>query len=103
MARRGGYSTHIEEKRLSTLIRQAPPPFPTAPDLARAEPPGPGLRPATPTGLPILRAGRRCSELWLNLGQGSLGFTLAMGSAAMVAALMAGRPTPIPADGFTLG
>jgi D-amino-acid dehydrogenase len=59
-----------------------------------------GLRPATPTGLPILGRTPGAANLWLNVGQGSLGFTLAMGSAAVVAALMAGRPTPIPAEGF---
>jgi D-amino-acid dehydrogenase len=97
-----GYSTAIEEARLTTLIRQARAAFPGATDWRELNP-WAGLRPATPTGLPILGRAPAAANLWLNLGPGSLGFTLAMGSAAMVAALMAGRPTPIPADGFTLG
>jgi D-amino-acid dehydrogenase len=94
-----GYSTHIEEKRLSTLIRQARAAFPDSTDWRELNP-WAGLRPATPTGLPILGRTPGAANLWLNVGQGSLGFTLAMGSAAVVAALMAGRPTPIPAEGF---
>ena len=97
-----GYSTDIEEKRLTTLIRQARAAFPDATDWRELNP-WAGLRPATPTGLPILGRAPGAANLWLNLGQGSLGFTLAMGSAAVLAALMAGRPPPIPSDGFRLG
>ena len=97
-----GYSTDIEEKRLTTLIRQARAAFPDATDWRELNP-WAGLRPATPTGLPILGRAPGAANLWFNLGQGSLGFTLAMGSAAVLAALMAGRPPPIPSDGFRLG
>jgi D-amino-acid dehydrogenase len=38
----------------------------------------------------------------LNVGHGALGFTLAMGSAQVVADLVAGRPPAIPLDGFRL-
>jgi D-amino-acid dehydrogenase len=45
-----------------------------------------GMRPATPTGLPILgRHAQGPSNLWLNAGHGGLGFTLAAGSADIVA------------------
>jgi D-amino-acid dehydrogenase len=45
-----------------------------------------GMRPATPTGLPILgRQAQGPSNLWLNAGHGGLGFTLAAGSADIVA------------------
>ncbi|UPY37543.1 D-amino acid dehydrogenase [Sediminicoccus sp. KRV36] len=96
-----GYSTRIEEKRLSTLIRQARAAFPDATDWRDLHP-WAGLRPATPTGLPILGAAPGMQGLYLNLGQGSLGFTLAMGSAAVVAAEIAGRAPPIPMEGFRL-
>ena len=53
-----------------------------------------GLRPATPSNLPII--GRsRLLNLWFNTGHGSLGWTLACGSAASLAAMMSGdRPEP---------
>ncbi len=97
-----GEDHRIEEKRLDTLIRQARAAFPGASDWREVRP-WAGLRPATPTGLPLLGATRAAPNLWLNLGQGSLGFTLAMGSAAVVAALMAGRAPPVPAEPFSLG
>ena len=96
-----GYSTALEEQRLSTLIRQARAAFPQASDWRELNP-WAGLRPATPTGLPILGEAPGHPGLFLNLGQGSLGFTLAMGSAAILAAEIAGRPSPIPLDGFRL-
>jgi len=97
-----GYSPLIEEKRLSTLVRQARAAFPDATDWRELNP-WAGLRPATPTGLPILGRAPGTAGLFLNLGQGSLGFTLAMGSAAILAAEIAGRAPPIPLDGFRLG
>lgn len=48
-----------------------------------------GLRPATPTGTPIIGP-TRYRNLWLNLGHGALGFTLATGSAALLADWLAG-------------
>ncbi len=49
-----------------------------------------GLRPATPTGLPVVgRTGR--ANLLVNAGQGALGFTLAPGCAALLAMLIGGE------------
>ncbi|OZI32313.1 D-amino acid dehydrogenase small subunit [Bordetella genomosp. 10] len=59
-----------------------------------------GLRPATPGSKPIIGPCRSAPNLWLNLGQGALGFTLACGSAALLTAQMAGVPTPIDASPF---
>ena len=39
-------------------------------------------------------------NLLLDVGQGALGFTLAMASGRVVADLLAGRPPPVPMDGF---
>ncbi len=50
-----------------------------------------GLRPTTPSNVPII--GRtRYPNLWLNTGHGTLGWTMACGSAASLADLMSGRP-----------
>jgi len=43
-----------------------------------------GLRPATPTSLPIIRRMKRQPNVYLNVGQGALGLTLAAGSAVML-------------------
>lgn len=53
-----------------------------------------GLRPATPSNVPII--GRtRYGNLWLNTGHGTLGWTMACGSAAALADLMSGsQPEP---------
>ncbi|MEP6790775.1 MAG: FAD-dependent oxidoreductase, partial [Ramlibacter sp.] len=42
-----------------------------------------GLRPATPTALPIVRQSR-VANAFLNVGHGALGFTLAAGCAAQL-------------------
>jgi D-amino-acid dehydrogenase len=53
-----------------------------------------GLRPATPSNLPFI--GRsRFTNLWLNTGHGTLGWTMACGSGAALADLIDGRqPEP---------
>jgi D-amino-acid dehydrogenase len=57
------------------------------------------LRPVTPHGLPIL--GRsRFANLFYNAGQGHLGWTLAHGSARIVAAQVAGRDPGIDLTGL---
>ena len=41
------------------------------------------MRPATPTGVPLVGNGGY-RNLWLNLGHGALGFTLACGSGRLL-------------------
>jgi len=94
-----GADPRFDNRRLDTLLRQARAAFPDAADWTTLRP-WTGLRPATPTGLPMLGPVPRWPNLHLNLGQGSLGFTLAMGSAAVVADLIAGRPAPIAMEGL---
>ncbi|MBS1091879.1 FAD-dependent oxidoreductase [Gluconobacter sp. Dm-74] len=48
-----------------------------------------GLRPATPTGVPIIDH-TRYDNLLLNVGQGALGFTLSVGSALRLKEIVAG-------------
>jgi D-amino-acid dehydrogenase len=49
-----------------------------------------GLRPATPNNVPVI--GRtRYRNLYLNTGHGTLGWTLACGSGAVLADLISGR------------
>ena len=89
----GSEDTHLDTQRLDTLRRQVAEAFPRL-DLSRAQA-WAGLRPATPTGKPLIGRSRAAANLWLNAGHGALGFTLACGSAALLVALMEGRQPPI--------
>ncbi|RJF96984.1 D-amino acid dehydrogenase [Noviherbaspirillum cavernae] len=53
-----------------------------------------GFRPATPSGVPIIDVSP-ISNLYLNVGHGALGWTLACGSADMLAHRIAGETMPI--------
>ncbi|WZB73157.1 FAD-dependent oxidoreductase [Achromobacter xylosoxidans] len=53
-----------------------------------------GLRPARPDGKPLIER-TPVRGLWINAGHGALGFTLAAGSAGVLADRIAGRPSPI--------
>lgn len=60
-----------------------------------------GLRPMTPKGTPILGASPK-RNLFLNTGQGHIGWTMSMGSARIVADIVAGRKPAIDLAGLTL-
>ena len=100
-----GYRATIDPVRLDQLVREARAAFPAAaanhyePEASR---PWAGLRPATPKGTPILGA-TPFSNLYLNVGHGALGWTLALGSARIVADAIAGRPAAIAQDGLAYG
>lgn len=98
-----GVDHRLHERRLSTLIRLGRSAFPEAGDWEGALRPWTGLRPYTPTGLPLVGRSRAAPNLYLNTGHGGLGWTLAMGSAALLAACLANRQPPIPTDGFDPG
>jgi D-amino-acid dehydrogenase len=89
----GAADSGIDADRIALLKRQVGQAFPQL-DLSKATP-WAGQRPATPDGKPRIGRSRAAENLWLNLGQGALGFTLACGSAALLTAQMAGLPTPI--------
>jgi D-amino-acid dehydrogenase len=55
----------------------------------------------TPTGIPILGRSRQ-RNLFLNTGHGHMGWTMACGTAAIVADAIAGRPPGIDTRGMTL-
>jgi D-amino-acid dehydrogenase len=75
--------------------------FPACGDLrdTAALSPWAGFRPATPSGLPIIGPSP-VKGLYLNTGHGALGWTLACGSAALLADQIAGRKTAIDASAF---
>jgi len=86
-----GWDTSIDAARCNAILARVCEFFPA---LARANPTDivswAGLRPATPSNAPLI--GRtRYRNLWLNTGHGTLGWTLACGSAFALADLIAGR------------
>ncbi|WP_109479562.1 D-amino acid dehydrogenase [Paraburkholderia sp. C35] len=84
-----GLSDAQRAPRIELLKRQAQEIFPAAGDYASAQT-WCGHRPATPDSKPLI--GRTpYGNLWLNTGHGALGFTLACGSARVLADLIAGR------------
>jgi len=92
-----GYDTELNPGRCEALVRQTFALFPRAGRPERAEY-WTGLRPATPSNRPLI--GRtRLPNLYLNTGHGTLGWTLACGSARALADLVAGR-RPEPAFRF---
>ena len=58
-----------------------------------------GLRPMTPTGLPIIDR-TDFDNLWLNTGHGHMGWTMACGSARITADLIGQQQTAIPREGM---
>lgn len=89
MAELAGHGLHIPQARIDSLCQSTRALFPDCSDFAELRP-WAGLRPATPTGLPLLgRCAQAPDNLWLNTGHGALGFTLAFGSAAQLAELLA--------------
>ena len=88
-----GYNLDLNPVRCNALLRRARQLFPALE--AGGEPQfWCGLRPSTPSNVPCI--GRtRYPGLWLNTGHGTLGWTMACGSAAALADLMSGRhPAP---------
>jgi D-amino-acid dehydrogenase len=90
----------LDAGRLASLQRSVRATFPNAADYDRATP-WAGLRPATPSGAPILGASG-VPGLWLNVGHGALGFTFSFATANIVAELVSGRASPLPLAGLTL-
>jgi D-amino-acid dehydrogenase len=84
-----GHSLDIDVRRTDQLIADAQADFPEAADW-QASKLWAGLRPATPTGQPIIGP-TRLDNLLLNVGHGALGFTLALGSAKRIAQHAAGN------------
>ena len=99
MADMVGETAGFDLTRLSLLAREACAAFPGGFAEAPMRP-WTGLRPATPTGAPLLGPVAGARGLWLNVGQGALGFTLAMGSGQVVSDLVSGRAASIDLEGF---
>ena len=84
-----GYDASINEARCAGIAHRVKQLFPDAVDFRKLNK-WAGLRPATPSNVPLI--GRtRYSNLYLNTGHGTLGWTLCCGSGAAIADLISGR------------
>ncbi len=84
-----GYDTTVNSVRCAAIARRLAELFPGLAGITAYDT-WSGLRPATPNNVPIIgRTGLR--NLFLNTGHGTLGWTLACGSAKALADLISGR------------
>ena len=84
-----GYDTSLNEVRCTAIARRVRRLFPQLGAATTVER-WTGLRPATPSNVPIVGTSP-LRRLWINTGHGTLGWTLACGSASALADLMSGR------------
>jgi D-amino-acid dehydrogenase len=100
MADLSGRRAVIDGERVDQLVSEVKNTFPEATDFRKL---GPwcGMRPATPKGTPVLGATPH-ANLWLDVGHGALGFTLALATGRILADLAGGRASKIALEGFTL-
>lgn len=94
-----GYSNRLGPHATDTVKHVIGDLFPGGGDLTQAEG-WTGLRPMTPDGTPIL-GGTQYDNLFLNTGHGTLGWTMACGSARAVADVVLDRSPDISFDGLT--
>ena len=100
MADLSGRRAVIDVERVDQLVAEVRAAFPKCSDFRQLSP-WCGMRPATPKGTPVLGATPH-ANLWLNVGHGALGFTLALATGRILADLAAGRTPAVPLEGFTL-
>ena len=95
-----GYDWGWAPRDFNNILRLARDLFPDAADYEQGEYRA-CLRPMTPDGPPILGLGRH-RNLFLNCGHGHMGWTMACGTARIVADLMVGRMPELDLEGLTV-
>lgn len=100
IAELSGYSKVLRASAVSTLRKVGMDMFPDAADWQTGEA-WTGLRPMTPDSTPIIGASG-IDGLYLNTGHGSLGWTLACGSAQLLTDIINGQSTALNADNYAL-
>ena len=99
MAELGGFDLGLNPRRRETLEKVVTDLFPGG-DLKQASF-WTGLRPMTPDSTPIIGP-TSISNLFLNTGHGTLGWTMACGSSKLIADQMMGQRPEINTDGLSL-
>jgi D-amino-acid dehydrogenase len=88
-----GYDLQLNTTRCRAIIRRVNELFPRAGDASLASY-WTGLRPATPSNVPYI-GGTRYRNLYLNTGNGTLGWTHACGSGRALADIVDGRTSDV--------
>lgn len=91
-----GFNRRIDQPRVDNLIALFERVYPDLAgdlDMSQAKP-WAGLRPMSAEGRPIIQKSPR-EGLWLNCGHGHLGWTMASGSAELLADLIDGKPNAL--------
>lgn len=102
MAELSGFDLSLNPRRRETLEMVLNGLFPHAGDTSQSLF-WTGLRPMTPDGTPIIgKASDTYSNVWLNTGHGTLGWTMACGSAQVLADLVANHKPAIQSDDLSL-
>lgn len=94
-----GFNRRIDQPRvdnLTALFERVYPDLAGDLDMSEAKP-WAGLRPMSAEGRPIIQKSPR-EGLWLNCGHGHLGWTMACGSAQLLADLIDGKPNTLAPD-----
>ena len=96
-----GYDTSLNAPRCAALLRRIGQIFPALETVGEVSY-WAGLRPATPGNVPLIgdMTNAGLAGLWLNTGHGTLGWTLACGSARLLADLVAGRDPGLDATPY---
>ena len=100
MAEVAGYDLSLPQRRRETLEMVVRSLYPDGGDLEGAEF-WAGLRPSTPDGPPVIGA-THYGNLLLNTGHGTLGWTMACGSARYLTDLVDGRTPAIDPEGLDI-
>jgi D-amino-acid dehydrogenase len=100
MAEIAGYSKALNPRRRETLEMVVTDLFPGGGDVSKASF-WTGLRPMTPDSTPIVGA-TPLRNLFLNTGHGTLGWTMACGSAAVISDLVSGKVPAIHTDDLAI-
>ncbi|MBR2173808.1 D-amino acid dehydrogenase [Sphingopyxis sp.] len=100
MAEISGYNNALPERRRATLVHSLTDLFAGAGDIDAATY-WSGLRPMTPDGTPVIGA-TPYSNLFLNTGHGTLGWTMACGSGRVIADLVSGIAPDIEASDLSI-
>jgi D-amino-acid dehydrogenase len=96
-----GYDLDLHAGRRATLEHSVGDLFPRGGDLAKATF-WTGLRPMTPDGTPVIGPAKY-PNLYLNTGHGTLGWTMACGSARVISDQISGGQPEIDAADFAIG
>ena len=95
-----GWDNSLSPVRSRNMVERTRAQFPGAADLDKAEL-WAGLRPVTPDSVPVMGA-TPISNLFLNTGHGTLGWTMACGAGKAVSDVVCGKPTDIDMNGLGL-